>query len=81
MEQKEQYQQLNAEYYSQEKFYDAVTKRKINKHISDITDTITEEDIRNVKTDFGSAISTNKVADNPSVEITIEPWDVLESQR
>ena len=81
MEQKEQYQQLNAEYYSQEKFCDAVTKRKINKHISDITDTITEQDIRNVKTDFGSAASMSKSEDNPNNEIIIEPWDVLESQR
>lgn len=78
MEQKEKYQ-LNAEYYSQERFSDVITKRKINKHISDITDTITEEDIRNVKTDFGSAIS--KTVDNPKDEIIIEPWDVLESSR
>ena len=49
MVQKEKYQQLNAEYYKQEKFSDVVTKRKISKHLSDITDTITEEDIKNVK--------------------------------
>lgn len=79
MEQKEQYLELNAEYYSQEKFSDAVTKRKINKHISDINDTITEEDIRNVKTDFGSAKLISKTEDTPKSEITIEPWDVLES--
>ncbi|MBC7510771.1 MAG: hypothetical protein H7320_18810 [Ferruginibacter sp.] len=79
MEQKEQYLELNAEYYNQEKFSDAVTKRKINKHISDITDTITEEDIRNVKTDFGSAKSISKTEENPKSEIIIEPWDVLES--
>ena len=80
MEQKEKYQ-LNAEYYSQERFSDVITKRKINKHISDITDTITEQDIRNVKTDFGSAASMSKPEDNPNNEIIIEPWDVLESQR
>lgn len=60
MVQKEKYQQLNAEYYNQEKFSDVVTKRKISKHLSDITDTITEEDIKNVKTDFGTAISISK---------------------
>lgn len=60
MVQKEKYQQLNAEYYNQEKFSDVVTKRKISKHLSDITDTITEEDIKNVKTDFGTAISITK---------------------
>ena len=57
MEQKEKYQQLNAAYYNQEKFLDTVTRKKINKHFTDITDTITEEDIKNVKTDFGDSIS------------------------
>jgi hypothetical protein len=33
---------------------DVVTKRKITKHISDINDTISEEDIKNVKTNFGN---------------------------
>lgn len=79
MEEKKQYQQTNAEYYSQKKFYDAVTKRKINKHISDITDTITEEDIRNVKTDFGSVISDMKAERNSKAEIVIESWDLLKS--
>lgn len=74
MEQKEKYQQLNAEYYKQEKFWDVVTKRKISKHISDITDTITEEDIKNVKTDFGTAISVIKTE-----ETITSTWDVLES--
>lgn len=78
MEQKEKYQ-LNAEYYSQERFSDVITKRKINKHILDITDTITEEDIRNVKTDFGTAISISNTEESPHDEIIIEPWDVLES--
>ena len=57
MEQKEKYQQLNAEYYNQEKFLDKVTRKKIHKHVTDITDTITEQDIQNVKTDFGTSIS------------------------
>ena len=74
MVQKEKYQQLNAEYYKQEKFSDVVTKRKISKHLSDITDTITEEDIKNVKTDFGTAISIMKTE-----ETIASTWDVLES--
>lgn len=32
-------------------FTDEVTKRKIQRHLSDINDQITEEDIENVKTD------------------------------
>lgn len=57
MVQNEKYQLLNAEYYNQEKFLDRVTRKKITKHVTDITDTITEEDIKNVKTDFGNTIS------------------------
>jgi hypothetical protein len=60
MVQTEKYEQLTAEYYHQEKFLDVVTRKKISKHVTDITDTITEEDIKNVKTDFGTSISTNK---------------------
>ncbi len=48
---------FNAQYYNQEKFLDVTTKRKINKHLSDINDTITDDDIRNVKTDIGSGSS------------------------
>ncbi len=62
MEQKEKYQQLNAAYYNQERFLDKVTRKKINKHVTDITDTITEQDIQNVKTDFGTSISTIKTS-------------------
>jgi hypothetical protein len=62
MEQNEKYQQLNAAYYNQEKFLDTVTRKKINKHVTDITDTITEEDIKNVKTDFGTSISIKKTS-------------------
>ena len=62
MEQKEKYQQLNAEYYNQEKFLDKVTRKKIHKHVTDITDTITEQDIQNVKTDFGTSNSIIKTS-------------------
>jgi hypothetical protein len=51
--QKEETLLFNAQYYNQEKFLDVATKRKINKHLSDINDTITEDDIKNVKTDIG----------------------------
>ena len=35
-----------------EVFFDFATKEKIHKHLSDINDIITEEDIRNIKTDM-----------------------------
>jgi len=31
-------------------YYDEITKQKIQRHLNDITDVITEEDIRNVDT-------------------------------
>ena len=34
------------------RFYDEVTKSKIDKHLRDINDTITEEDIRNINTNI-----------------------------
>ena len=35
-----------------EVFFDFATREKIHKHLSDINDIITEEDIRNIKTDM-----------------------------
>ena len=40
-------------------FRDEKTKRKVEKHMSDINDRITEEDIRNVKTDVTPNMSVN----------------------
>jgi hypothetical protein len=54
---KDKYELFTAEYYRQEIFSDVVTKRKISKHISDINDTISEDDIKNVKTNFGNVSS------------------------
>lgn len=34
------------------KYYDHATKLKIDKHLTDINDTITEEDIRNINTNI-----------------------------
>ena len=34
------------------RFYDQPTKLKIDKHLTDINDTITEEDIRNINTNI-----------------------------
>ncbi len=49
-------------------FYDEVTKRKIERHLSDINDTISDTDIMNVITDISSANlenSSNVHVDNP----------------
>ena len=43
---------FNAQYYNLEKFLDVDTKIRIDKHLSDKTNKITDEDIKNVKTDI-----------------------------
>ena len=43
---------FNAQYYNLEKFLDVDTKIRIDIHLSDKTNKITDEDIKNVKTDI-----------------------------
>lgn len=45
-----------------DKFQDKKTKQKIDKHLSDINDTITEEDIRNINTDITVGLLEKKTA-------------------
>ncbi len=69
-------------------FSDIVTKNKIKKHLSDINDVITEEDIANVKVP-GDEDSTKppganegkdekETLDEKAEDKKITPWDVLE---
>ncbi len=44
-------------------FSDEVTKKKIDRHLSDMDDTISDEDIRNVITDINSD-NLNNINDN-----------------
>lgn len=53
----EKNQIFTAEAHNRAQFSDVVTKRKISKHISDINDTITEDDIKNVQTNFDNVSS------------------------
>ena len=39
-----------SQYYIAGSYFDLATKEKIQKHLNDITDVITEEDIRNIDT-------------------------------
>ncbi len=43
-----------------EKYQDKKTKLKIDKHLSDINDTISEDDIRNIDTDITSGLLKKK---------------------
>ncbi len=53
------------------KFVDEVTQNKINRHLHDINDLISEQDIRNIKTDISSpSISGNDEIDNDRIPLT-----------
>ncbi len=43
----------------QKRFVDKVTDEKIHRHLHDINDTISEDDIRNIVTDISSPASVN----------------------
>jgi hypothetical protein len=62
-------------------FSDEVTKDKIRRHLTDINDVISEDDIRNIKTDMGDEkISTGKEEKedgNNSAEIDTV-WNVVD---
>jgi hypothetical protein len=53
----------------QDNFLDLITRKKITKHYSDITDIITEEDIKIVKTEFGISVSFRQTSNSSSHEI------------
>ena len=42
-------------------FFDEVTKRKIDRHLTDIHDKITEDDIRNIDTNITARSSAVKI--------------------
>ncbi len=62
-------------------FSDEITKNKIRKHLTDINDVISEDDIRNIKTDMGdnkiSSVKEEKEDGNNSAEIETV-WNVLD---
>ena len=73
-------------------FSDEGTKRKIKKHLSDINDVITEQDIANVKVpgedkplpphftdhDFEKQKKEDDLEENSPEGKTITPWDVID---
>ena len=48
-----------------EKFIDKVAKDKIDRHLSDVNDTISEEDIKNINTDISSPELPDKDKEKP----------------
>ena len=76
---------------SEHEFSDKATREKIDKHLSDINDKISEEDIRNVNTDITSGESddggienannepaANSIPPDEEVPEIPSPWDVIE---
>jgi len=66
---------------------DEVTRKKIDKHLSDEEDTISEQDIKNINTDLGSteAISNKTTIppqnkndeDDESEKEVPTPWEII----
>ncbi len=69
--------------HNADKFSDEKTKEKIHKHLSDINDTISEEDIKNVITDVNviqSAISGDNDETDSTGHIDEEKQGLQESE-
>ena len=62
-------------------FTDEITKNKIRKHLTDINDVISEDDIRNIRTDLGdnkiSSRKDDKEDGNNSSDIETV-WNVID---
>ena len=57
--------------FSPRTFEDSITYEKIHRHLCDINDTITEEDIKNVRTDFTILISKISVKEEVVIQTVI----------
>lgn len=57
-------------------FNDTATKTKINRHLNDINDVISEEDIRNIKVTF--PVSNNESSSKEKYPQTLTPWDLID---
>lgn len=91
MENKETGSDPKKESTNEELFSDERTDEKMHRHIADINDVITEQDIRNVKTDFNmddwhkeengepgvaNGDSVEQSAADPDTNL-VTPWDVI----
>jgi len=59
-------------------FNDKATKSKIYRHLNDINDVISEEDIRNIKVSIPGSDNILFTRDDKS-ERSLTPWDVLDA--
>jgi len=68
----------NSIYKPVDVFNDNVTKSKIYRHLNDINDVISEDDIRNIKVSIPGTEITPFKTDTRS-EKSLSPWDVLDA--
>ena len=59
-------------------FNDNVTKSKISRHLSDINDVISEDDIRNIKVSISGAENILLTTDRKQEKL-LTPWDILDA--
>ena len=59
-------------------FNDNVTKSKIYRHLNDINDVISEDDIRNIKVSIPGAELVSFKSGN-KLEKSLSPWDILDA--
>ncbi|MEP7164432.1 MAG: hypothetical protein ABI741_07055 [Ferruginibacter sp.] len=60
-------------------FNDMATKNKIDKHLLDINDIISEDDIRNIKVSIPDLSSVHFVKeDGKRRKMSTTPWDILD---
>lgn len=71
--------ELNNDNSSQKPLRDEVTKKKIEKHLKDITDTISEDDLKNINTSVSSDAAM-PAADKDADEVRAKPEDEIEDK-
>lgn len=65
-------------YRSADVFNDNATKSKIYRHLNDINDVISEDDIRNIKVSIPGSDHLLLTRDDKS-ERPLTPWDILDA--
>jgi hypothetical protein len=61
-------------------FNDKATKSKIYRHLIDINDTISEEDMRNIKVSFADLVTIPlKKNESNQSKIPLTPWDIMDA--
>lgn len=72
----------NREATLHQNFTDVQTQKRIEEHMSDINDKITEEDLQNIRTDMYDGLLKNKEGEEKDSEITeIKDQETIEKEK